>query len=354
MNNHEQILRMLDIECPILQAPMAGVSTPDLAAAVSEAGGLGALGIGSSTRAQAQAQIEATRGLTRRPFNVNVFCHAPARRDAVKERAWLAHLTGFFAELDAETPGALEEIYPSFLQARDTQRMLLEQQPAVVSFHFGLPDTTFLRALREVSIRTLATATCLDEAHRVEQAGIDAVVAQGFEAGGHRGVFDPQARDMEQSTAELVDVLVRELKIPVIAAGGLMDGHDIRAMLERGASGVQLGTAFVACPESAADAAYRSALLDAQGRETRMTSVLSGRPARGFVNRLVRHGEASGHATVPDYPVTYDGTKRLNAAARARGIDDFVVRWAGQGAARARAMPAADLVQHLVTEWRRG
>ncbi|GAB3036260.1 nitronate monooxygenase [Oleiagrimonas citrea] len=354
MHAYERVTRLLGIEYPIIQAPMAGVTTPQLAAAVSDAGALGSLGIGASSCVKAQAQIEAVRALTSRPFNINVFCHAPARRDPEIERAWLAYLAPLFAEADAEPPAALEEIYTTFLQAQDVQALLLEQRPAVVSFHFGLPDDAFLASLRRAGVRTLATATCLDEAHRIEQAGIDAVVAQGFEAGGHRGVFDLQARDMEQSTAELVELLVRELKIPVIAAGGLMDGHDIRAMLEKGASGVQLGTAFVACPESAADAAYRSALLDAQGRETRMTSVLSGRPARGFVNRLVRHGEASGHATVPDYPVTYDGTKRLNAAARARGIDDFVVRWAGQGAARARAMPAADLVQRLVTEWRRG
>ncbi|KGI77962.1 NAD(P)H-dependent flavin oxidoreductase [Oleiagrimonas soli] len=352
MPAYERVTRMLGIEHPILQAPMAGVSTPPLAAAVSEAGALGALGIGASSCAKARAQIEATRALTARPFNVNVFCHAPARRDPAQERAWLAHLADLYAEVGAEPPSGLQEIYPSFLQSPEVQHMLLEQRPAVVSFHFGLPETAFVQALREAGVRTLATATDIDEARRIERAGIDAVVAQGFEAGGHRGVFDPRALDRRQSTAELVRLLVRELALPVIAAGGIMDGRAMRAMFDLGASGVQLGTAFVGCPESAADAGYRQALGEAHAGQTRMTSVLSGRPARGFVNRLVTHAEAADSPPVPDYPLTYDATKQLHAAAHARGRDDFAVRWAGEGAAASRAMPAGALVERLVAEWR--
>src|SRR5690606_23645212 len=184
MNPTEQILARLGIQHPIIQAPMVGVSTPQLAAAVSEAGGLGSLGLGASSPAQARELIEQTRALTAKPFNLNLFCHAPASADAARERAWLERLQPLFAEFDAEPPAALREIYPSFLADPDMLEVLLEQRPAVVSFHFGLPPRDWIKRLRQAGIVLLACVTTPEEADQAEAAGVDALVAQGVEAGG--------------------------------------------------------------------------------------------------------------------------------------------------------------------------
>ncbi|MET0264099.1 MAG: nitronate monooxygenase [Duganella sp.] len=337
----------LGIVQPIIQAPMAGVSTPRLAAQVSNAGALGSLGIGASTLEQARQQIEETRALTDRPFNVNVFCHRPARRNAAGEAAWLAHLAPLFAEVGATVPAALEEIYPSFIDDDAALQMLLALRPAMVSFHFGLPSPAQLAALRGAGIRTMASATSVQEAVLIERAGIDAIVAQGVEAGGHRGIFDPEASDERHSTAVLVRLLLRQTALPVIAAGGIMDGAGIAAALALGAAGAQLGTAFILCPESAANSAYRDNLRSARADATRLTAAISGRLARGMVNRLIAHGEAGRPA---DYPVAYDAAKRLHAAAAKQGVHEFAAHWAGQGAPLARELPAAELVRVLVAE----
>lgn len=337
----------LAVAHPIIQAPMAGVGTPRLAAAVSDAGALGSLGIGASSAAEAQAMIEAYRALTDRPLNVNVFCHAPARRDAALEAAWLAHLAPLFDEAGAALPASLDEIYRNFNDDEDTFAMLLAQRPEVVSFHFGLPSGERLAALRAAGIRTMATATNLHEAMLIEGAGIDAIVAQGIEAGGHRGMFDPDARDERLSTAVLVRLLVKRTTLPVIAAGGIMDGAGIRAALDLGAAGAQLGTAFILSPESAASAAYRANLQGERAAATTLTAAISGRPARGIVNRLSAHG-ASGNPAA--YPVAYDAAKQLHAVAARAGNHDYAAHWAGQGAPLARVLPAAELVATLVLE----
>lgn len=339
----------LGIKHPIIQAPMAGVSTPALAAAVCGAGAMGSLGIGASSVAQARSMIEATLGLTDRPFNVNVFCHAPAARDAGREAAWLAHLAPLFAEFDAPVPSALQEIYKTFLDDDAALDLLCDLRPAVVSFHFGLPAHARIARLQECGIRTLATATSLAEAQAIEQAGVDAIVAQGIEAGGHRGMFDPGARDESLSTSVLVRLLARRTTLPVIAAGGIMDGAGIRAALALGAAGVQLGTAFILCPESAANDAYRQNLAGERALHTQLTTAISGRPARGIVNRLIAmDGPACPQAA--GYPLTYDAAKQLHAAAAQRGNHEFAAHWAGQGAPLARAMDAASLVSQLVQE----
>lgn len=341
---------LFDLPLPIVQAPMAGVATPALAAAVSDAGGLGSLGLGASPLAEARRMIEETRRLTDRPFNVNVFCHAPARRDPAREAAWLAHLAPLFAELGAALPERLDELYPSFLADEAAFAMLLDLRPAVVSFHFGLPPAERIAALRAAGVATMASATSPEEAARIEAAGIDAIVAQGVEAGGHRGVFDPDGPDERLPMAVLVRLLVARKRLPVVAAGGIMDGQGIRAALDLGAAAAQLGTAFILCPESAANAAYRARLGGAAAQRTRLTAVLSGRPARGMVNRLIDHGEAPGAPPAADYPLAYDATKRLAAAATSRGAQDFAAQWAGQGAPLAREMPAARLVETLAAE----
>ncbi|KGE78873.1 NAD(P)H-dependent flavin oxidoreductase [Halomonas salina] len=347
---------------PLIQAPMAGVATPELAAAVSNAGGLGSLGIGASGVDKARAMIERTRALTPRPFNVNVFCHAPAVRDPAREAAWLSHLAPLFRESGREPPAGLDEIYRSFVEDEAAFEMLIESRPAVVSFHFGLPPEARIRALREAGIYTLATATNLREAREIQARGVDAIVAQGDEAGGHRGCFDPAADDERLSTSVLVRRLVRETALPIVAAGGIMDGQGIRSALALGACAAQLGTAFLLCPESAANEGYRAALRSERAETTRMTTALSGRPARGILNRLMRHAEATHGAThrtmprvrPPDYPLAYDAAKRLNAAAAERGDHDFAAHWAGQGAPLARELPAGELVSRLLQEWRDG
>lgn len=343
---------LFDLPNPIIQAPMAGVSTPALAAAVSEAGGLGSLGIGASTAAQARAMIEETRALTARPFNVNVFCHAPAKRDEARESAWLRHLAPLFTEFGGAAPERLDEIYKSFLADEEAFRMLLDTRPAIVSFHFGIPARDWIEAFRAAGIRTMATATNAEEAAAIEAAGIDAIVAQGIEAGGHRGMFDPEAADERLSTFVLTRLLTRTSPLPVVAAGGIMDGAGIRAMLGIGAAAAQLGTAFILCPESAANANYRDNLKGDRSTRTRLTPVLSGRPARGMVNRLIREGEAPGSPRAADYPLAYDAAKQLSALAVGQGDHEFAAQWAGQGAPLARELPAAELVRVLLEEMR--
>lgn len=351
MYTSKQFLTHLGMQYPIIQAPMVGVSTPRLAAAVSNAGGLGSLGIGAGTAAQGRQMIEATRALTEKPFNVNVFCHASARRDPAREAAWLNYLAPLFAEVGAQMPSALEEIYKTFSEDEAMFAMLLQLRPAVVSFHFGLPPAHILTALRAAGVTTLATATNLREAELIEQAGIDAIVAQGIEAGGHRGMFNPNASDERLSTAVLVRLLARRTTLPLIATGGIMDGAGIKAALDLGATAAQLGTAFILCPESSTNVSYRQRLKSERAATTRLTAVLSGRPARGLVNRLITFGEAAGSPGPADYPVAYDAAKQLNAAAAKLGNDEFAAQWAGQGAPLARELPAEELVRQLVAEW---
>ncbi len=344
------LLEKLGISLPIIQAPMAGVSTPAMAAAVSNSGGLGSIGVGAVDAGTARGMIAAIRSASDRPFNVNVFCHSPARADATREAAWLARLAPEFARFGAEPPRALREIYTSFVEDDAMLAMLVEERPKVVSFHFGLPSIERIAALRAAGIVLLATATNPQEARAIAAAGVNAIVAQGFEAGGHRGVFDPDAPDDRLGTMALTRLLVRQLNVPVIAAGGIMDGAGIAACLVLGAAAAQLGTAFIACPESQADAGFRAALLSAASEHTVMTKAISGRPARCIANKFTVLGAKAGAAMVPAYPIAYDAGKSLHAAAKAAGEMGFGAQWAGQAARLARELPAATLVAELRRE----
>lgn len=339
------MLQQLGMTVPVIQAPMAGVSTPAMAAAVSNAGGLGSVAIGAVGVDAARQMIRDTRALTDRAFNVNVFCHAPARRDTVREQAWLTRMAAIFADYGATPPDALREIYPSFHSNRAMLDLLLAERPAVVSFHFGLPRAAAIAALKQAGVVLLATATNRDEAQAIAQAGLDAVVAQGWEAGGHRGMFDPDAPDARLNTLDLLRDLAG-LPVPVIAAGGIMTGADVARAVQTGAVAAQMGTAFLACPESAADAGYRAAL----GGETVMTRVISGRPARCVRNHFTDWGAGVTAGDVPDYPCTYDAGKALNTAAQAKGEAGFGAQWSGIGGAQARAMGAGALVRALAAE----
>jgi nitronate monooxygenase len=344
------LLAQLGIELPIIQAPMAGVSTPAMAAAVSNAGGLGSLGVGATNADGARRMIHATRKLTSRPFNINLFAHPPARPDRVREQAWMRWLAPQFEAFSAAPPMALREIYLSFTADEAMLAMLLEERPAVVSLHFGLPHPPALAALKRAGIVLLATATSLPEAALIADAGIDAVVAQGIEAGGHRGMFDTQAPDEELSTLALTRLLVNNTSLPVIAAGGIMDGAGIAAALSLGAQAAQLGTAFAGTPESAIDPGYRHALFDAT-RTTVLTDSISGRKARCLCNRFTAlDADGMRPPAPPDYPVAYDAGKRLHEAAKAKGEFGFGAQWAGQAFALARALPAGALVRVLARE----
>lgn len=336
---------LTELRIPVLQAPMAGTATPALAAETSRAGGLGGLGLATVSAAQAgamMAELHDRIGANR--YHVNLFCHRPATADPGREAGWIDYLAPEFRRAGATPPAALHEIFASFLVSDDMLAAVMAARPAMVSFHFGLPRADQLTALRGSGALLAASATSLAEAQVIRDAGLDAIIAQGYEAGGHRGIFDPDGPDAQLALPDLLTTL-RPLGLPVIAAGGIMDGADAARFLDAGAVAVQMGTAYVACPESAASPAHR-ARLGRAGEDTVMTRAISGRPARGFQNRLTALGAAPGAPALPDYPITYDAGKALAAAA---GVD-YAAQWAGTGSARARAMPAAELTAALGRE----
>lgn len=333
------LLARLGMTVPVIQAPMAGTSTPQLAAAVSNAGGLGCLGLGAMNAGEAASAMDALARLTQRSWGANVFCHQRAPADAQADARWLALLAPHFARFGAAPPSQLRDIYPSFTDTDDALRAVLAARPAFFSAHFGLPRADQLAALRASGAVIAATATSPAEARVIREAGFDAVIAQGWQAGGHRGIFDPEAPDARAETLELVAALL-PVGIPVIAAGGIMDAADTRRALEAGAVAVQCGTAFLLAPEAAAPLPHRAAL--AAGRTT-MTRAISGRPARSCENLFT----AIADADAPGYPRTYDAGKALNAAALAAGEGGYGAQWAGTGCARAVARPAAETVAAL-------
>jgi nitronate monooxygenase len=346
------LIELCHIDLPIVQAPMAGVSTPEMAAAVSNAGALGSIGAGAASADETRKMIAAFHARSQRSLNVNVFCHEPARGNPSLQADWLELLRPHFERYGAKPPRELREIYRSFLEDDAMLAALLADKPRVVSFHFGVPSAECIKALRDAKIVLLASATSLMEARAAAKAGVHAIVAQGYEAGGHRGVFDPGADDDCLGTLALTRILVRELRVPVIAAGGIMDGAGIAAALRLGAQAAQLGTAFIACPESAADAAFKEALASDSAHHTVMTRAISGRPARCLRNRFTALGASVSARQIPAYPIAYDAGKALNAAAKSGREFGYGAQWAGQGAPLTRALPATELVRVLAAELR--
>lgn len=344
------LLARLGMTVPLVQAPMAGVSTPSLAAAVSNAGGLGSIGLGASNTATAQEMIHAVRAQTERPFNVNLFVHATPVLSPERDAAWLNWLAPLFAEFGEAPPTQLNTLYTSFNDDPDMLDMLLHVRPPVISFHFGLPLVQTVLALKATGAVLLASVTSLDEARAAEAAGLDAVVAQGIEAGGHRGIFNPEGEDDALGIMPLTRLLVKQGRLPVIAAGGIMDGAGIAAALALGACAAQMGTAFILCPESSADTGYRQTLSGPAAFHTRLTHLVSGRPARCLGNRFTALEAIADKPVTPAYPVTYDAGKALHKAAMKQGDYGYGAYWAGQGAPLARAMPAQELVMKLVEE----
>ena len=340
----------LKLRYPIIQAPMAGVSTPELAAAATEAGALGSISIGASTAEQAEKMILATQALTGGAINVNLFCHASPLRSPALEQQWIGKFDALFRHYDAPPPTQLSEIYSTFHHNQPVLEVLLKTRPAAVSFHFGLPEKSVIEQLKALGIVTLACATNLNEVTEIEANGIDFIIAQGQEAGGHRGMFYPDKEDSMMSTLTLVQAIKQVSLLPVIAAGGIMDGAGISAMQRIGAVGAQLGTAFILCPESAASPAYRAALKSEQARHTVFTSAISGRPARSLNNAFCKVTQDIPVQSIPDYPLAYSLGKALASAAAAKGESGFAAQWAGQGASLARELPAGQLVALLAAE----
>ena len=328
------VTELLGIEHPILQAPMASAATPALAAAVSEAGGLGALGSAMLPVDELRRQTAEVRERTDRPFQLNFFCHEPPEVGgdvAVRAREYFAPLYDELGLGEPPQPGA-----PAIHFDDARLEALLELRPPVVSFHFGLPPEDALTAVREAGLVVLATATTVAEARHLEAHGVAAVVAQGTEAGGHRGSFLVEGDDGPVGTLALVPQVADAVGVPVIAAGGIADGRGLAAVLALGAGAAQIGTAFLPCPESGISPAYREALRGARADATILTRAVSGRPARALKNRMTQ--ELSG---VLPYPAQLSLTGPLMGAA------DFQPMWSGQGAALASVSPAADVVGRI-------
>lgn len=351
-NKTRQLLDKLQLDHPLIQAPMIGVSNPQLAAAVASAGALGSLGLGGGSATSIESAFGSLTALTNRPINLNFFCHAPPSIDAYAEANWLNRLQPLFEELGASAPESISAPYGSFDDNPDTLQALLAHQAPVVSFHFGLPGKKSIQALHAGGCFVLATATSTREAMWLAANGADAIIAQGWEAGGHRGRFLDSHADEQLSTMALLTRLTQAVNVPVIAAGGINDGAGAAAALMLGAAAVQMGTAFVSCPEASTGSAYRSALTDVT-RNTVMTPVFSGRAARGLANRVT--DALDPHAEhVPDYPIAYDAGKALAAAAAktddAETIQNYAAMWAGQGFRNNRALAAAKLVERIMAE----
>ena len=339
------LLQQLNLTLPILQAPMAGAQGSAMAIAVSEAGGLGALPAAMLTPAALRDELATIAAATRRPVNVNFFCHRPPTPDAAREAAWRAALAPYFAEFGIDA--AAIPSGPGRTPFDATAAEAVEAcRPAVVSFHFGLPAPELLARVKATGALVLASATTVAEGRWLEAHGADAVIAQGLEAGGHRGIFLSEDLTTQVGTFALLPQLVRALRVPVIAAGGIADAAGVRAALALGAAAAQVGTAYLCCPEASTSALHRAALASPAAAHTALTNLFSGRPARGIVNRLMRELGPIG-PLAPAFPLATAAVAPLRAKAEAAGSADFSPLWAGQNTSGCRAVPAAQRTREL-------
>lgn len=339
------LLQLLGIELPIIQAPMAGVQGSALAVAVSNAGGLGSLPCAMLGLDAIRSELATIKAQTARPFNVNFFCHVPPAADTEREALWRTTLAPYYAEfgIDASTLPTGPGRVPFSAEAA---QVLSEVKPAVVSFHFGLPSAELLARARSWGAKILSSATTVDEARWLEAQGVDAIIAQGLEAGGHRGMFLSEDLSTQVGTFALLPQIVREVKVPVIAAGGIADAKGVAAAMKLGAAGVQIGTAYLLCPEATTSAVHRAALSSDAACHTALTNLFTGRPARGIVNRIMRElGPISPAA--PAFPLATAAIAPLRAKAESRGSGEFSPLWSGQNASGCRRTPAAELTRQL-------
>lgn len=338
-------LQSLGIELPIIQAPMAGVQGSALAIAVSHAGGLGSLPCAMLSPDAMRGEVAAITRATTKPFNVNFFCHAPPAFDADREAAWRVALSPYYRELGLDI-GAVQAGPGRAPFNRETAEVLQQVRPAVVSFHFGLPSPDLLASVRGWGSKIFSSATTVEEARWLESRGVDAIIAQGLEAGGHRGMFLSDDVNEQMGTLALVPQIVRAVRTPVIAAGGIADAKAVAAVLALGAAAAQVGTAYLLCPEAATSPVHRAALESETAPPTALTNLFSGRLARGIVNRLMRElGPIS--AKAPAFPLAASAVAPLRVEAERRGSGDFSPLWSGQNPSGCKPVPAAQLTLEL-------
>ncbi|MFN7925201.1 MAG: nitronate monooxygenase [Bryobacteraceae bacterium] len=333
------------LDLPIIQAPMAGVQSSALAIGVSTAGGLGSLPCAMLTPAQIRAEIAAIQVQTSRPYNLNFFCHTPPVPDLAHEARWRAALAPYYEEFGID-PAAIAPAPARSPFSAETADIVEEFRPPVVSFHFGLPEPDLFARVKWSGAVVLSSATTVEEALWLEARGADAIIAQGLEAGGHRGMFLSSDLTTQTGTFALVPQVARAVRVPVIAAGGIADAAGVRAALALGASAVQVGTAFLLCPETTTSPIHRAALRSDAARHTALTRLFSGRPARGIVNRIIRElGPMSDIA--PAFPLATAALAPLRTAAERRGDSSFSALWCGENASGCREIPAGELTRLL-------
>jgi nitronate monooxygenase len=337
--------QLLGISLPIIQAPMAGVQGSAMAVAVSGAGGLGSLPTALLDLDALRGELAAIGSQTSNPWNVNFFCHEPPTFSAEKETAWRTALAPYYAELGID-PGPMSPGGGRMAFSREAIDVLAEFKPAVVSFHFGLPPADMIERARRWGARILSSATTVDEARWLEAHGVDAVIAQGLEAGGHRGIFLSQDLDSQVGTFALVRQIVRAVKVPVIAAGGIADAEGVRAAIALGAAGVQVGTAYLLCSEASTSQVHRAALKSDAARTTAVTNLFTGRPARGIVNRIMRELGPINDAA-PEFPLAASAIAPLRSKAERSGSSDFSPLWAGQNTTGCKEVSARVLTLEL-------
>lgn len=335
----------LGIELPIIQAPMAGVQGSDLAIAVSNAGGLGSLPCAMLSTAQMRTELAKIRAATGKPYNVNFFCHSVPQPDEAREAAWRAALSKYYQEfgIDPSKLTAGPGRAPFSAEAAD---VIEDFKPSVVSFHFGLPEQRLLDRIKAAGCLVVASATTLDEALWLETRGADAIIAQGFEAGGHRGMFLTDDIGTQVGTFALTPLFAKTVKVPVIAAGGIADAKGVAAALSLGAAAAQIGTSYLICPEATTSGVHRAVLKSEAARNTTLTRLFSGRPARGIVNRLIKELGAM-NEIAPAFPLASSALAPLRGAAEKLGDGGFSPLWCGQNASGCAEIPAAELTRTL-------
>ena len=336
---------LFNVEKPIIQAPMAGVQDYRLAAAVSNAGGLGSLPCAMLGAEALRVELKALNEATSKPYNLNFFAHTPPEPNPQQEANWRQALAPYYKEFGIDTTSITAG--PGRMPFNEESAAIVEEfRPAVVSFHFGLPKPELLKRVKEAGAKVLSTATTLEEALWLEQHGADAIIAQGLEAGGHRGIFLTQDMTTQMGTFALLPQIVAAVKIPVIAAGGIATAEGVRAALDLGAVAAQIGTAFMLCPEATTKPLHREALKSPAAQHTAITNLFSGGPARGIVNRVMRElGPVCDQA--PAFPLATNAIAPLRAAGEAAGTGDFSPLWSGQNASGCREIPAGVLVEEL-------
>jgi nitronate monooxygenase len=342
----KRLKELLGIEIPIIQAPMAGVCDSKLAIAVSEAGGLGSLPCAILGPDAIRKEVHAIRSATNKPFNINFFCHkhSEPQKDAIEN--WLALFSGYYKEFGIDPADICRDGPVRLPFNEEMANVVLELKPPVVSFHFGLPSPELLATVRASGAKILSSATTVEEAIWLESHGVDAVIAQGYEAGGHRGMFLSTDVSKQIGTFALVPQVVDALSIPVIAAGGISSPQSVRAAMSLGASGVQVGTTYLLCPEATTSASHRQALKSDSSRTTAVTNVFTGRPARAIVNRLVRELGPINSAA-PSFPFATVATAPIRTKIEKDGNADFSALWAGQNVAGCREIPAGEMTRFL-------